>query len=334
MTSNKNIISLGALRGEPGAVAPTARVIPDSNAAANQISETFPYQSYYDTTLLEKAVLEQAPNNPIIQSTYRQQQLSGYAIGNHPDSQSPVAVTFEGNGHQAGTATHIIPPGGIVRPTAGTKLGSDSFQSFSWGLPFGWLGGGTITIVVFQTKDSWANWQERNQVLFHRFTAQIKAPADIPAAASITSQWPRNWPMRFPSLLTRRGASAIPQGGAPQFAIREPGRVEFNLRTVVGSDTSFKALFYHTTNFSDELVATPNPIPITTVNIPVNSNTPTVFPAGYIENMGFLGPPILSGFGCDGRPGSTASLTGGVLFVSEDPALQGTYVDVARWGYL
>lgn len=331
---SKHVVSLGALRGDPNATAPRASILPENNAAATQVTETFAYQSYYDTTLLEKAILTQASNNPIVQSTLIQQQLSGHAIGNHPDSQTPVAVVFEGNGRQSGSAVHIIPPGGIVRPTSGGRVGEDAFQSFSWGVPFGWLGGGTATIVVFQTKDSWANWLPQTQVLFHRFTAQIKAPADIPAAASITTGWPRNWPMRFPSLLTRRGSSAIYQGGAPQIAIRKPGRVEFNLRTVLGTNSTIKALFYHTTNFSDELAATPSPIPVTSVDIPISGTTPTSLPAGYTEYMGFLGPQILNGFGCDGKAGSAATLTAGVLFISEDPSLQGQYLDVARWGYL
>lgn len=330
----KNIISLGALRGDPGATAPRASILPENNTAATQVTKTFSYQSYYDTALLEKAVLEQAPNNPIIQSTLVQQQLSGYAIGNHPDSQTPVAVVFEGNGRQSGSAIHIIPPGGIVRPTSSGRGGEDAFQSFSWGLPFGWLGGGTATIVVFQTKDSWANWIPRNQVLFHRFTALIYAPASIPAAASITTSWPRNWPMRFPSLLTRRGASAIPQGGAPQFAIREPGQVVFRLHTAVGSNSGIKAFFYHTTDFSDELAATPAPIPVESVDIPVPGTTPTALPAGMVEYMDFQGPSILSRLGCDGKLGSGATLTAGVLFASDDLNLQGQYIDVARYGYL
>lgn len=330
----KNVISLGALLGDPAASAPRAGILPENGAAATQVTKTFNYQSYYDTTLLEKAVLTQANNNPIVQTTTEQQQLSGYAIGNHPDSQTPIAVVFEGNGRQSGSAVHILPPGAIVRPTSSGKSGEDAFQSFSWGIPFGWLGGGTATVVVFQTKDSWANWYPDTEVLFHRFTAQIKAPADIPAAASITTGWPRNWPMRFPSLLTRRGSSAINQGGAPQIAIRRPGRVEFNLRTVLGTNSNIKALFYHTTNFSDELAATPSPIPVTSVDLPITGTTPTGLPAGYTEYMGFLGPEILNGFGCDGKAGSAATLTAGVLFISEDPSLQGQYLDVARWGYL
>jgi hypothetical protein len=333
MTALGNI-QLGTLRGTPGAPSDKATVLSDSNAAANQLTKTFDYQSYFDSTLLEKAVLPQAPNNPIIQSTLEQQQLSGRAIGNHPDSQTPVAVVFSGDGRQSGSAIHLIPPGAIVRPAGSNLSDQSAFQSFSWGLPFGWLGGGTATIVVFQTPEAWASWNPRPQILFHRFRAQIYAPGGLPAAGSLSSSWPRNWPMRFPSLLTRRSATSIPQGGAPQIAISQPGQVMFSLQTTLGSQSQMKALFYHTTDFSDELAAQPTPIPLQSVEFAVPARTPYVYTAGYTEYTMFEGPAALSRIGCDGKNTSIATLTAGVVFVSDDPALQGQYIDVARYGYL
>lgn len=332
-------IHMSTLQGRTDAPRDRADVLPDSKAAANQISKTFAYQSYFDSTFLERAVLPQAPNNPIVQSTLEQQQLSGQAIGNHPDSQTPVAVLFSGEGRQSGSAIHIIPPGGIVRP-AGDRITSQSaFQSFSWGLPFGWLGGGTATISVFQTPQAWANWVPGvAQVLFHRFRARIYAPADLPVAADLSDDWPRNWPIRFPSLLTARGGAVgiptIPQGGSPQIAITRPGQTLLTLQRTVGAATSMKAVFYHTTDFSDELSAQPAPIPLYSIEFTVPARTPYAYTAGYTEYTTFEGPAELSRLGCDGKTGSAATLTAGVVFVSDDPALQGQYLDVARYGYL
>lgn len=329
-------IHIGNLMGDDRVPAQQTTIIPDSHAAANQLSRTFEYQSYFDSTLLEKAILTQAPNNPIVQSTKEQQQVSGWAIGNHPDSQTPVAVTFSGDGRQSGSSSHIIPPGAIVRPTGGSANRQGGFQSFQWGLPFGWLGGGTATIVVFQTPTSWANWNVRNQLIFHRFRAEIYAPSDLPLRAAISS-WPRNWPTRFPSLITRRQESAVTigQGGAPQIAISQPGMVELQLHTTISSTSSMKALFLHTTDFSDEITVLPTPIQIGSVEFEVPARTSYVYPAGvYTEYTIFEAPLALSRLGCNGKAGSSVSLNSGVIFVSDDPQLQGQFMDVVRYGYL
>ena len=330
---NVGLVSLGALRGDSNSTPPRSAILPESRSAANQITETFPYQSYFDSTLLWKALLEQPLGQPIIQSTLRQQQASGYAIGNHPDSQAPVAVVFSGEGRQSGSAVHIIPPGGIVRPTSGLVSGDNGFQSFSWGLPFGWLGGGTVTIAVFQTPESWADWTPNNEMIFHRFRAQILAPGSIPAAGSITS-WPRNWPLRFPALNVQRGSSSIPQGGAPQITISQPGTIEFNLHTTISSPSKITALLYRTTDFSDEQVATPSPIPLEAIEFTVPGQTTLATPAGYTLRTPFLGPYALARLGCNAKATSVATMLGGVHFVSDDAQLQGQYMDVVRYGYL
>jgi hypothetical protein len=325
-------ISLGSLNGDLSAPSPRASILPDSRSAANQVTKTFPYQSYFDDTLLWRAISDQPLGQAIIQSTQEQQQMSGYAIGNHPDSQAPIAVTFSGEGRQSGSASHIIPPGAIVRPTKGI-IGEDGFQSFSWGLPFGWLGGGTVTMVVFQTPDAWANWTPRSQILFHRFRAQILAPGNIPAAASV-SQWPRNWPLRFPALNMRRGATSIPQGGAAQIAISAPGQVVFRLHTTVTSAAEMKAVYFHTTDFDDEMTVLPSPLPLDAVQFNVPGHTAYAYPAGYTEYTLFEGPAELSRIGCSGANTAPNMQIAGVHFVSDDPSLQGQYLDVARYGYL
>ena len=324
----RGVIPLSALAGRADSSSSQTTIMPDSKAAANQISKTFAFQSYHDTTLLWKAILEQNNNQPIVQSTVEQQQVSGYAIGNHPDSETPVAVVFSGDGRPSGSAVHIIPPGSIVRPAKGV-LGEDGFQSFSWGLPYGWLGGGTATIVVFQTPDAWAEWSPRNEVLFHRFRAQIVAPSAI---TSTLTDWPRNWPTRFPNFVMRRGnATVVTQQGAPQIAISKPGRVVFSLRTTLASASSMKALFYHTTDFSDEITATPATVPFDSVEFTVPARSAYVYGANTVEYTLFDAPDIMSRLGCNGL---SSYQIAGVQFVSDDPNLQSQYIDVCRYGYL
>lgn len=326
----RGTINLGALTGQADIEPPKVFVLPDSRAAATQVSKTFPYQSYFDDTLLWLAIREQNNNNPIVQSTFDQQQLSGYAIGNHPDSETPIAVVFSGEGRQSGSAAHIIPPGGIVTPAKGSTGGEDGFQSFSWGLPYGWLGGGTATIVIFQTPDAWANWTPRSQVLFHRFRSIILAPGDLPALLSFT--WPFNWPTRFPNFVMQRGnAPAVPQQGAAQIAISQPGQTIFRVQTTVATAASIKALFYRTTDFSDEITSVPATIPLDAVEFTVPAHTAYPYPAGYAEYTIFEGPEELSRLGCNGKQTFTQ---GGVYFVSDDANLQNQYIDVCRYGYL
>src|SRR3990167_11485403 len=66
-------------------------------APAFEISDTFIYQSYFDDTLLENAILAAPSNSPIIPSTMppKSIEVSGYAIGLHPSSECPVSVIMQ-----------------------------------------------------------------------------------------------------------------------------------------------------------------------------------------------------------------------------------------------
>lgn len=178
------------------------------------LSRTFAYQSWFDDALLGGAVSAQPPGQLIIPSTSQEEQVAGYALGLHPSSETPVAVQF-------GAQTFTLKPGQVLRPFGGSRK---PFASFRWGLPFGWLGGGTATLVVFSTPDAEVVWDGRPEVAFHR--QRFKIESSFPATPA-----PQPWPQRFPSTAIVRTTSttSVQQPGAPSFVV-EPSRVLFRLR--------------------------------------------------------------------------------------------------------
>ncbi len=225
LASFKDFRSL-ALGGPGGpSVAVPHKILPDTNSPGVALSAIFRYQSYYDSTLQEKALLIQSTNQPIIDSTRKQEGLGGYCVGLHPSSQTPIAIQFDVGGSSASNNAVILRPGQIYRPHGKPKAGeAGNFSSFSWGLPFGWLGGGMATLYVFASADADVAWPGNAEVLFHRQRMQIYAPGSAPADAL------KNWPLRFPWSQAVRGASSIPQKGVAQVAISDPTRILMSLR--------------------------------------------------------------------------------------------------------
>lgn len=208
-------------------------LVPQTSAPAQQVSRHFEYQSYFDDTELERALLVQNSNEPIVQSTFQEEQIPGYAIGLHPSSQTCVAIQFKVGGQHTSSMPIILRPGQIVRPHGlppGIKDGS--FSGFAWGLPYGWLGGGLATLLVFSTPDADAAWPGNIEIPFHRQRMQITSIAGAPANAR------KNWPLRFPWPQALRGVSNIPQQGEAAISIN-PTRVLMSLRlqemTAVGN---------------------------------------------------------------------------------------------------
>lgn len=187
-----------------------------------QVTEDFQYQSYFDSTAYEKAILPQFPNQPIVASTQVSSDVAGHAIALHPSSETPVAIQFKsakGDGSGA-SATVVLKPGEVLRPTDGP------FTGFTWGLPFGWLGGGVATLVVFITPKADVAWDAENrEVLFHRVRLIVKAPADVPSVAAGRIDWPVRlpWPNAY-SLSTSK-----PQFGNPTITVL-PSRVQLIVR--------------------------------------------------------------------------------------------------------
>jgi hypothetical protein len=183
------------------------------DAPAVEVSAKFVYQSYFDNVLGPAALLRQSPNQQIVQSTLRKQDLSGYAVALHPASQTPIAITFKGGQQQGSSPTYRLKPGEYLRPFGSPGGVPGKFSSFEWGLPFGWLGGGNATLLVFRTSDAKAEWTDRSEVIFHRIRLPVFAPANVPVAPAF------NWPTRFPWPHAVSGVDALTQAGTPVLSV-------------------------------------------------------------------------------------------------------------------
>lgn len=170
----------------------------------------FPFQSYFDSALLSTALLAQPTNSEgFVQSTVAEEQVPGYGIALHPDSECPVAVQVRG-GAGGDSGTFILRPGQVLRP-AGLEGGA--FDGFRWGLPFGWLGGGVAHLLVLLTPDSRVEFSGHTEVIFHR----VRVPVLAADAVALTDA---NWPLRFPwpDAVATLGGVLVDQRGDPLIA--------------------------------------------------------------------------------------------------------------------
>jgi hypothetical protein len=154
--------------------------------------------------------------NGIVSSTQDIQQIRGVGFALLPASQAPVAIlpTFE-KGPSHGSAI-FLKPGQIFYP------GHD-FKEFKIGLPYGWLGGGTVYLLVLREHMGYAFWTGDKEVIFHRVTLPV-----LEAGANITTALVPNWPNRFPwtNAVAYDSVSGkrFPLPGQPQFGVT-PTRV-------------------------------------------------------------------------------------------------------------
>lgn len=293
----------------------------DVDAPAVELSRKFTYQSYFDNVLGPAAVLRQSPNQQIVASTLKKEDLSGYAVALHPSSQAPVAITFRGGQQQGSSATFRLKPGEFLRPfgTPGGQPGK--FSGFEWGLPFGWLGGGNVLLLVFRTMDAKAEWTDRSEVVFHRTRIPIVSPAAVPTAPAF------NWPTRFPWPHAVFGAEQLTQAGTPVLSV-VPTRTMLSLRmSALASSATMRVYFVG----SDELAEGPTGA-VNLTEAPsydviwgvwssiASANFPAQFQFQYL-------PVELYRLGAN---------DGGVVFVdgSGGLLLSGQFVDVVRYGVL
>lgn len=292
--------------------------VPESSSPAQQISRLFLYQSFFDDALLARAILPQLTNEPIVASTAREEQTAGYAIGLHPSSQTPVAVQFKIGGQSTSSQAIILKPGQIVRPHGlppGMKAGS--FSAFTWGLPFGWLGGGVATLLVFQTPDADVLWPGNPEVIFHRQRMEIQDGGALPANA------PFNWPIRFPWVNAIQGAGSLNQRGDPEVAV-DPTRTLMRLRlAALGAPADMRVIYQASSDFDVDQDG--NPILTPVVAFDMTWGIWASFGAGNLgDQHQFQSLPDL-GFkiGAD---------QGGVVLASTNADLIGEFVDVVRYG--
>lgn len=293
-------------------------ILPDTGAPVQQISRIFPYQSYFSDTLLQTAILSQALNEPIVRSTLQTQQTPGYAVGLHPNSQTPVAVLFNTGGQPSASQAIIIKPGQIVRPYGlppGSKSGS--FAGFQWGLPFGWLGGGVATLLVFSSPDADIAWPGAPEVIIQRQRMQILAPA------AVTADAPLNWPIRFP--WRNAFAGTVQQAGSAAIAI-EPTRVLVRLRlATLAAPATMRFVFQGTNDFDLDL----NGVVVLTPASFVEHTWGSYAASGAAANLA-TEYPIQA---VDDEIVQLGSDFGGVQLVDVSAGtLTNAYVDVVRYG--
>jgi len=293
------------------------------------IVQQFAFQSFFDSTQLQNAILSAPPNQAIIPSTKAESQLRGYAVGLHPASQAPLAVQFRSGDKSTQSTVFILKPGHIVRPTGKPIAESCAFNGFTYGLPFGWLGGGIVQLYVFTTPDADVLWHGNPELLFHRMRVPIKQPTDLTAGGAFNNA-PLNWPMRFPWTQALQGANQIIQKGQAAVAITEGTRTIIALRgaSSLAMASAMRIIYQATNDFglnSDGSVNLTNPI--------FEDVTWGSFSSiGTSGNLATQNPfQVLTG-------GITrlAADDGGIVMVDNSGAarLSGLFVDVARYGRL
>jgi hypothetical protein len=296
----------------------------NANAPAIQIAAWYPFQSYFDSTLGARAILTQQQGQQIVPSTLRTENIAGYAIGLHPSSQTPVAVRFKKGGQAGDSGVIIVKPGQVIRPNGlGPDGANGRFSGFDYGLPYGWLGGGSATLVVFRSPDSTVDWLDRSELIYHRMRLPILQPAAVPAAASLVP----NWPISFPWESAARGADAIPQQGEPIIAVNPTG-IAMSLRGDLAAAATMRAYLIGTTEFSQDsngdesLAAAPVAYDVTW------GSWTSLASANYATQYQFQFLPV--------EMVKLSSFTGALVLVdaSGTAALNGLYVDILRYGVL
>lgn len=215
-----------------------------------QFTEHYQIQSYFDaaaelTTPPSVAVAVQPSTNQIVPSTLKNKSSqSGFAIGLAPWSKAPVAVQIN-FGPGGSSAVVLLRPGQLFTPNGGER-----FEGFSYGLPFGWLGGGTVTLFLFKTKEATVDWAGfQSEVLFHRFRTTILTAASPSVPPSY-----RNWPTEFPvDNMFRYDLTLGPQsqGGKPTLMVSNVTRTLLRLNGTVPAapDNEFRVLFWGPDSF-------------------------------------------------------------------------------------
>ena len=216
-----------------------------------QVSAVFPYQSYFDNTLLDTAVQLQGAGRSILDNAAtpaKDSDVGGYGVALDPSSETPIAISFKSKQGSGTSAAVILRPGQSVFPFG--RGADDAFSGFRWGLPLGWLGGGLVTLTVLQSPRAEMEWAGlRRQMIFHRMTLPILAKGATIIATNISP----NWPLRFPSIGTRRTSQSgiVSQALAPVLAV-EPTLTLVRLVTTTGVITippTVRFLFYATKEF-------------------------------------------------------------------------------------
>ena len=179
-------------------------LVPDSKGTLAELIASFPYQSFFDDTLLEEAILVQPSNQPLVFPDGKQnaatRNVACYGVGNSPYSKVPLAVRFLGGKAGAGSSVYILAPGQVVRPQGREGAEAEPFSGVQVGIPAGFLGGGRATYHILRTADAAVHYSTTpNEIPFHRQIIQIKDQGvALPAVTPGTKGLGPNWPAGFP----------------------------------------------------------------------------------------------------------------------------------------
>lgn len=291
----------------------------DVRSPAVQFSKNYLFQSYYDSALLENALLSQPQGEGIVQIGSEEVQLKCWAAAVHPDSQTPLAVQFRSSESGGGSCVFLVRPGEVIHPAGGGP-----FEGLRFGMPFGWLGGGTATLIIFLTPQSDVTWTAQHEVIFHRVRVPILQPAEVLLATNAR----KNWPMRFPWSQAFRGTNLVDQSGQAVIGIMEPTRVGLVLRgsTGLANPADMRIVYQATNDFGVDSAGAP------VLTDPVfDTITWGSFAAlGAAGNLATPDPIQL----LTGDIARLAADDGGVAMIdaSGSGALAGCFVDVCRYG--
>ncbi len=299
----------------------------EQNAPALETTEIFPYQSYFDDALLEKAIFPQPANAGIVPTTLKQLDLSGYAVGLHPSSETPVAIRFKTGAQQGASPVFRLKPGQVLRPHGRPhgKESSGQFSGLEWGLPQGWLGGGAATLVLFRTADATVHWNDHNEVAFYRTRLPVFAPAAVPTDVTAA----KNWPGRFPWAFAQFGTTGLNQRGRAALSL-QPTRTLIRLREVaLLAPASMRVLFFG----ADVLAQGGPPLATTTLTdvgfIDVTWGGP--YSAGAGVGLALTAMPLQM---LTGEFERLSCNLGGIALMALDAEIEGSFVDVVRYGRL
>lgn len=207
------------------------------------IRRTFNYQSYFDNTALERAILASPPAEPIIPSTVTTDNTPGYGVALYQASESPVAVQFllggsTGKG-KSGSATFVLRPGEVYH-------GLERFDAIRYGLPQGWLGGGTVQLRVLQGPgDKELMVSPGTETMIQRIRLPIVSAADtLTLGARGTSP---NWPLQFP-WINSFDFNNNPQKNQPLLVV-DPTKTIMRLRKINAAPAVVRALWLFSDDF-------------------------------------------------------------------------------------
>lgn len=236
---------------------PGKRIVTAPTGAPQQITKTFPIQSYFFSDIPGgySALLPQPTNTGIVQSTLQERnQTEAYAVGLAPWSEAPVAIEMQ-VGEAGGLSSPIILRPGEVLAPAGLARGEDfrTFRGLRWGLPFGWLGGGLVSLFLFKSPDSLPNWTfGPKEVLFHRFQIKVREASATPPSPMV-----HNWPTRFPWTRAYAGADGVNQSGTPNVSV-SPTKTLLRLNdAALDTAAPFRVIFWQTDTFENNAEISP-----------------------------------------------------------------------------